>query len=63
MSAPDGPHRVEIFRGEVLESPYISTRIGGTVVMARCSCGWSVVRQLESATRNQVARHRKQVAA
>ena len=63
MSAGDSPHRVEVFRGEVIESPYLGTRIGATVVMARCSCGWSVVRQLESATRNHVAKHRKQVAA
>ena len=63
MSAGDSPHRVEVFRGEVIESPYVSTRIGTSVVMARCSCGWSVVRQLESATRTQVAKHRQQVAA
>lgn len=56
-------HMVEVFRGEVLESDYRSTHVGDRVYMARCSCGWSVVRQFEHATRNQVGKHRKAVAS
>lgn len=62
MSAPP-VHMVEVFRGEVLESDYRSTHVGDRVYMARCSCGWSVVRQFEHATRNQVGKHRKAVAS
>ncbi len=56
-------HMVEVFEGKVLRSDYPLRSAGSVVTISRCSCGWSVVRQLHSAVEHQVAKHRKQVAA
>lgn len=59
----DGTYLVTVYKGEILESDYASDKPGGVSYVARCSCGWSVVRQIESATRRQVVKHRAQVTA
>lgn len=60
MSTVD-EHYVEVYEATVVESDYWNS-VGMTKSVGRCSCGWSVVRQLRLATENQVAKHRKEVA-
>ncbi len=56
-------HMVEVFEAKVLHSDYPLRSAGSLVTIGRCSCGWSVVRQLRRAVEEQVAKHRKAVAA
>lgn len=54
-------HMIETIEGYVLQSDYRAA-LGTPKIMARCSCGWSVTRQLHSAVENQISKHRRQVA-
>ena len=55
-------HVIEVFEGHVVESDYSNIAAGEQVHMARCLCGWSVVRRAEFETREEVASHRERVA-
>ena len=66
MSAAAGeqePHRIDVVAGVLVQTDGWQTGLGQNRTVARCSCGWSVQRQLASAVNNQVTKHRAQVAA
>ncbi len=66
MSAADAesqPHLIALYQAEVIQSDYAPAGVGIVVYLARCRFGWSVVRQLRRAVEEQVAKHRKEVAA
>ena len=60
--APE-PHRIEVVAGVLVQTDGLISGLGQTRTVARCSCGWSVQRQLASAVYNQVQKHRREVAS
>ena len=56
------PHLIDVVAGVLVQTDGLQSGLGQNRTVARCSCGWSVQRQLASATHNQVAKHRAGVA-
>lgn len=54
----DDHHFIELYKGTIQLSDYPLALAGSERHIARCSCGWSVVRQLKTATLNQITQHR-----
>ena len=57
------PHRIDVVAGVLVQTDGLISGLGQTRTVARCSCGWSVQRQLSSAVYNQVKKHRREVAS